>query len=82
MSSNFFLLMVTQFKTNSLSSFVLFFFLFFKCNSEMNGSFVYSATVLFNELSFHVVGIVIQRQGCLMLQKKCEDKVPNLYTGP
>ena len=46
----------------------LFFFFFFKCNFEMNGSFIYSTTVLLNELSFHVVGIVIQRQGCLMLQ--------------
>ena len=28
----------------------------------MNGSFVYSTTILLIELSFHVVGIVIQRQ--------------------
>ena len=50
----------------------LFFFFFFKCNFEMNGSFIYSTTVLLNELSFHVVSIVIQRQGYLMLQSTKE----------
>ena len=49
-----------------------FLFLFFKCNFEMNGFFIYSTTILLNELSFHVISIVIQRQGYLMLQSTKE----------
>ena len=46
----------------------------------MNGSFIYSTTVLLNELSFHVVGIVIQRQRYFMLQKKHSKSYVNSYT--
>ena len=70
-TSSFFLICIT------LTLFFFSYFFILKCNFEINGSFIYSTIVLLNELSFHVVGTVIQRQGYLMLQKKYSKSFSN-----